>query len=305
MILEYLSIASLLAHAQASTQRGVAAPAQTAPRAVAIRVEPKDGSGLLVIKSPWLEGETFTFVTCEALIQDQKSSKLFPMTLGVKDWKQDGGRWSYTWEFEDKLRLDFSAAPEGESVLIRYVLTNGSSETAQRVAIFPCLPSLGAPSFYPGTDDEAKGDTSGRKARVGRHDYSELYGRLSLFSDGKRFTFKDSPLAADEKHLAFMKKDAAPLVWGWFVNGEKTFDVPLLVLSSRDDKFQVALTLDRGVQASSNVGDGRACVHIVPRFDEIPPGKSASSAGRIYWMRAQPEVVLERYREDFPGPAKD
>jgi hypothetical protein len=304
MLLECLMIASTSAPAQEARPESP----RTLPgeqRSAAIRVEPKEGSGLLVITSPLLAGESFTFVTCEALILDKKASDLFPLKLAVEDWKSAAGRWSYTWEFDGKLRLDFSATPQGESVRLEYRLTNGSNEALKNVAIFPCLPSLGAPSFYPGSADEAKRDPGGRRARVGRHDFSELYARLSLFADGKAFSFTDSSLASSEKHLAFMRKDEEPLEWSWFVNAERRFDVPLLVESSTDRKYVIGLYFDHGVQASSNVGDGRACMHVVPRFQEIPAGKSVSTVGRFYWMRATPEELLAQNRKDFPKLARD
>jgi hypothetical protein len=298
MILACLTLLSTLSTFPPQTA-GTKAPAE-APRPVELVLEPRDGSGLLAIQNPSLPGETFTFVSCEALFQSNKTSTLYPISLAPKDWKNENGRWSYTWEFEDKLRLDFSATPESDSVLLKYTLTNGSADTLKRVTIFPCLPSRGAPAFYPGTPEEAREDTSGRKARVGRHDYSELYARLSLFSNDKRFTFTDSPLSAAEKHLAFMKTGEPPLVWSWFINAERTFDVPLVVESSRDHQHAIALTFDHGVQISSNVGDGRACIHVVPMFEEIGAGKSATTVGRFYWVKGEEEGVLERYRKDFP-----
>jgi hypothetical protein len=290
--------------ASALQDAGATAPAPATVSA-ALRCEPGDNSGGLAIRNPAAPGESFTLVTCEALIGIKKEPDLFPIKLQTKDWKSENGRWSYTWEFENKLRLDFSAAPDGDSLVLTYALTNGGNEALKRVAIFPCLPNLGAPSFYPGTPEEAKADPSGRRARVGRHDFSELYARLSLFSGGKRFAFADSALAAKEMHLAFMKHDESPIEWSWFVNAERSFDVPLLVETSRDKQTSIALAFDRGAQASSNVGDGRACIHVVPLFHEIPPGKSVVTAGRFYWARAEPEQLLERFHKDFPKLPKD
>jgi hypothetical protein len=308
MILACLIAASQLAPVRTASQAGSATTPRAEDVSPAIRLEPKDGSGLLVLWSDGLPGESFTFVTCEALVRQGTSTELFPMKIAAKDWKGENGRWSYTWDFDGGLRLEFSATADverGGSAILKYTLTNGSSETLKHVMIFPCLPSLGAPSFYPGTAEEAKGDTGGRKARVGRHDYSELYARLSLFASGKPFAFADSKLAADEKHLAFMKTGEPPLDWSWFVNAEKTFDVPLIVESSRDKKFVIGLSFDHGVQASSNVGDGRACIHVVPVFAEIPAGRSATTVGRFYWMRGEPESLLARFHKDFPTPVKD
>jgi hypothetical protein len=301
MILECLLLA---ASSPSTIARACANEAQDATRAAALRVEPEEGSGVLAIKSPWNEEDKFTFVTCEAMIVEEQPSDLFPIKLKPADWKHEGDHWSYTWSF-DKLRLDFTAMAELDDLVFKYTVTNTSSETLKHVAVFPCMPSRGAPSFYPGTAEEAKGGLEGRKARVGRHDYSELYNRLHLFKNDKSFTFKESSLAADEKHLAFMKKGEQPFECFWFVNGEQTFDVPLLVEVSRDGKSAVGMTMDRGVQASSNVGDGRACIHVVPRFREIAPGKSASSNGRFYWLRGGPEAVLARFKKDFSKPVQD
>jgi hypothetical protein len=302
-------LVSLLAAISATAAQAAPPPTGKAARAERdpplLQLEPKDGSGSLVIRSTWNPGESFTFVTCEALVRPNESTELFPMKIAAKDWKDENGRRSFAWEFADKLRLEFEATPESESVLMKYTLTNGSSETSKHVMIFPCLPSLGAPSFYPGTEEEAKGDPGGRKARAGRHDYSELYARLSLYSGGKRFAFTDSKIAKDEMHLSFMRAGESPIQWSWFVNDERTFDVPLIVESSRDGKFAVGLAFDRGVQASSNVGDGRACIHMVPVLAEIPPGRSATTVGRFYWVRGGPDDVLARHRKDFPQPARN
>jgi hypothetical protein len=301
MILECLLIAAV---SQSTPPRESTNGKQDETRPAVLHIEPKEGSGSLVIKSPWTDDDSFTFVTCEAMIVDKQPSDLFPIKLKPEGWKREGDRCSYTWDF-DKLRLEFSATPELDSVLFKYTVTNTSSETLKHVAVFPCVPSQGAPSFYPGTAEEARVGREGRKARVGKNDYSELYSRLSLFKNDKPFTFKESSIAATEKHLAFMKKGVEPFECFWFVNGEQTFDVPLIVESSRDKKYALGITMDHGVQASSNVGDGRACIHVVPRFREIGAGKSVSSTGRVYWMRGTPEAVLARYHKDFPKSVQD
>ena len=71
------------------------------------------------------------------------------------------------------------------------------------------------------------------------------------------------------------------------------------------DTSSIALAFDRGVQASSNVGDGRACIHVLPLFREIAPRKSATTVGRLYWSRAEPEQMLERFHKDFPKLPQD
>lgn len=273
-----------------------------------LEIEPRKGSGVLAIRSGLSPGEFFEFVTIEALVdspsKESSQSDLYPLKLEPQDWKVEGKSASYTWTFEGRARLDFRAtAGEGECAL-EYTLTNLGKQPLERVLIYPCLPTLGAPSFYPGTPAEAVPGAGGRKARVGRNDYTALYERLFLWEDGKRFSFKDSNLAPEEKHLAFMRKGEPPLEWSWFVNGERHFDVPLLAVASRDGEHSLGYAIEGALQASSNCGDGRACVHMVPHFGDLAPGKGATLKGTIYWIRGTPDDVLARFREDYPKLAK-
>jgi hypothetical protein len=297
------SMAGLLLACVPSVQEA-RAPERPVSKSQKITLEPRSGSGVLAIQSALAPGEAFEFVTIEALVDTHSTSALYPLKLEPTDWKREGESVGYSWTFPDKARLDFRAvAGEGECEL-EYALTNLEKAPLERLLIYPCLPTLGVPSFYPGSPDEAATGTGGRKARVGRNDYTALYERLFLWESGKRFSFKDSALAPDERHLAFMRKGETPLVWSWFVNDERTFDVPLLAATSRDGKQSIGYAIDGAIQASSNCGDGRACIHMVPFFGNVEPGKTVKVTGRIYWIEGSPEDVLARFREDFPALAK-
>jgi hypothetical protein len=288
-----------------------AAPQETSVLSQKLEIEPRKGSGVLALKSALAPGQAFEFVSIEALVdaktRSNSSNDLYPVKLESSDWKVEGSTASYTWTFPERAKLEFrasvDAAEEGECA-IEYTLTNLGKETLERLVLYPCLPTLGVPAFYPGTAEEAVPGAGGRKARVGRNDYTALYERVFLWEDGKRFAFKDSNLAPAEKHLAFMKKGEQPLEWSWFINAERKFDVPLLVATSRDGKQSLGFAIDSTVQASSNCGDGRACLHMVPSFGDVAPGKSVKVSGRIYWIAGTPEDVLARFRADFPKLAK-
>ena len=301
----FASIAALLVLTApaAPAQEASPAPAAAAPTGL-LALEPRAGSGVLSISNERAPGETFEFVTCEALVVAGKQlGELYPIKLEPQDWKREGAGWSYSFPLVDKVRLDLRATPEPESCRLEYTLTNGTSETLEQVLIYPCMPTMGATSFYPGSQAEAQPGAAGRKARVGRADYSELFARLSLWSGGERFTFAKSALAPTEKHLAFMKQGETPVDFAWFVNAEHTFDLPVLAVASKDGRQVAGFALDSTVQASSNVGDGRACIHLVPFFRALAPGTSAKATGRFYWMQGGPDDLLARYRRDFATPA--
>ena len=271
----------------------------------AITLEPRSGSGVLRIRSPLLPDETLDLVACESLLDGTKDFGLYPLKLEPKDWKVENGRCAWTWPFKEGFRLDFSAAPEKDSVLFQYTLANETKEPLEKVQVFLCLPTMGAPSFYPGTAEEAKKSPEGRQARVGRSDYTDLFERLHLWSKGKPFSFASTKLGRAEKRVGYTRKGEELFQWSWFVGGEETFDLPLLAVTSRDGKRSLALGLERAIWACTNCGDGRACVHLLPFLGRIGPGATATVKGRIYLVEGGLDDALARFKKDFPKAARE
>lgn len=300
-----LGIAATLVSATASRQEAGGATRAPEPRPAAIALEPVSGSGVLRIKSPLLPDDALELVGCETVLDGLKDFGMYPLKLEPGDWKIEDGRCSWSWTFKQGFQLDFSAAPEADSVLVKYTLRNDGKEALERVQVILCLPTMGAPTFYPGTPEEARQGNQGRKARTGRHDYTQLYERAYLWSKGQKFTFASAKLGRDEKHIAFMRQGEEPFQWSWFVNSEETFDVPLLAIESHDKKHALALGFEKAIWTCTNCGDGRACVHLFPYLGRIAPGKSVTVAGRIYLMEGGPDDVLARFKKDFPKAQKD
>ena len=300
-----LGLAATLGSRAAPIQESGGATQAPEPRPAKIALEPRSGSGVLRIRSPLLPDDALELVGCETVLDGTRDFGMYPLKLEPKDWMVEDGRCSWSSTFQEGFQLDFSATPEPDSVLVEYTLRNDMKEALERVQVILCLPTMGAPAFYPGTPEEARQGNEGRKARTGRHDYTQLYERMYLWSEGKKFTFASSKLGREEKHLAFLRKGGEPFQWSWFVNSEETFDVPLLAVESRDKEHVLALGMEKAIWTCTNCGDGRACVHLFPYLGRIAPGKSASVAGRIYLMKGGPDDVLARFKKDFPKAARD
>jgi hypothetical protein len=278
------------------------APASTPPPArISISPAPDRGASAIEITSPLLPGERLALMTCEAVLDGGQDFGIHTVKPEAKDWQSRDGTCSYTWSVPPGLRLSFSATPESDSVRLEYVLTNSTEKSLACAHLHPCLPTLGAPSFYPGTVEQAEPGPKGRAARLSRKDYSELYTRLFLWSHGERFSFHDTQLGSKEVHLAFPAQGQPLVRWNWWKNGERTFDVPLIALSSQDGKRVLAIAFERALWASSNVGDARACLHLFPLLGRIEPGGSRTVVGRIYVLEGGPEAALARFRKDFPA----
>jgi len=283
----------------AKAKEGAAAPAPSTEKHISIAARAGDPSSALVVRSSLLPDSSLELLTCEALLDGDKDFGMFPVKLTPQDWKTEGESLSYVFDDPQGLHLRFVATPEQDSVKLEYTLTNGSKETLARAHLHPCLPTVGAATFYPGTQAEAQTGREGRVARVGRKDFSELYERLFLWSKGDKFSFRSTELGKSEVHTAFMFKNEAAVEWNWWKNDQKTFDVPLIALESKDGKHVLALGFEHALWASSNVGDWRACMHLFPSFGKIAPGKSATVKGRLYLLPGKAEDALKRFRADF------
>lgn len=275
-----------------------------APSTIAPSMELGPGGGkansALSIRPAQLPGEGFELVTCEAVMDGNLDLGLYAVAPKASDWKVEGDARSYTYALESGVELRFRAVGHADSVELEYTLRNGSKETLRRAHLHPCLPTVGSPSFYPGTAEEAAAGAGGRAARVGRKDFTSMWDRLWLWSKSAPFAFSSSNLAKQEKHLAFPKRNEDPIEWSWWKNAPETFELPLIALESKDGRRVLALGFERAIWASSNGGDPRACFHLFPYFGKLAPGASATVRGRLYLIDGSHQDARRRFLADFP-----
>ncbi len=247
---------------------------------------PKDGAALLVLTTDRLPGERLRFITCEAVLDGNNDFGVNQLKLESSKWLREGVApdevHSFTWTFEPGVELKFSAKPDADGVDLKYVVTNRTKKTLERVLVHPCFQSIGSPSFFPGTAAQAADDASGRKARTGIRDYSALHDRLFLWSEGEPFAFATSQLAKHERHLAFLARGEKEIAWGWWQNDSRRFDEPWIALQSKDKQKVLGLTFERAAWASANTGDGRACFHLFGTVGKLAPEARGEVKGRIW-----------------------
>jgi hypothetical protein len=291
-ILFLLLMPSLL-NAQGGKSEAVS-PLTTDPISISIRSGSTAGG--LNIRSQICPNENFDFRTCEGVLSGSNViDNLFLVKLpsilgdGNKLWKKQDDIWSYTWPYEEGITVNVEVEPVSDGLKLTYTLENTSTRAMDDVQLHPCIPTTEAPGFFPEPT-----------LRNGEKSWAELYERLSLWSDGRRFSFSEAKLAESEPHLAFMYQGAAPIYWAWWVNGSETFNLPLIALTSRDGRHTVALAFDQAIWASANVGDERACFHLFPWFGRIEPGESVSVNGRFYILEGGPKAAFDQFQKDFP-----
>jgi hypothetical protein len=260
-----------------------------------IAIRPGSEAGGLNVRSPHCPGDVFDFRTCEGVLVGSKDFGLFqvklPTTLGDgnKSWRCDGKLWRYSWPYPQGVTVQVEVEPDGDSLKVNYTLRNTGSSALDAVQLHTCIPTTEAPGFFPPPT-----------VRNGQTNWSELYQRLYLWSEGRRFTLGETKLASTELHLSVMQKGAAPTHWAWWVNSPETFDMPLIALRSRDGRTTVALAFEQAVWASSNTGDDRACFHLFPWFGRMEPGQRVTVHGRLYVLRGGPQEAFRRFKKDFP-----
>ena len=246
--------------------------------------------GGLSVRSPLLPNDTIRFGTCEGIVNGNRDYGLFLIKLdgkpenGGRKWQVKGNEFAYEWTYKQGIILKFSSKVEKYNISLTYTLTNNTTEALNDPNIHVCLQTTDAPSFFPGQP------------------YTGLFNRLFLWSKGQMFAMSETELGSSEQHLAFVNENESPLNWGWWKFAQRTFDIPLLAMASKDGKSVVALAFEDAVWASCNAGDERACVHLFPYFGEIKPGQSASAKGRLYILNGTPEAAMDRFYKDFrPG----
>ncbi len=259
-----------------------------------VSIVPNSESGGLHIKSSTVPMDVLEFRSCEAILDGNKDFGLFEVKLGDPDsnekhkWQIDGNTLSYSWEYPEGIIVNFSAVVEKDNLRLSYTINNQTPSTLKRVLLHPCLITKDAPSFFP------------------KPNLTSLYDRVFLWSKGKKFSMGDTELGKSEVHLSLMKEGEDPISWPWWINSKRTFDEPLLVMSSIDNRHVLALTFEEAIWASCNTGekrskgiDKRACVHLFPYFGEINPQQKTTISGRLYLMSGTPDTAYERIKKDL------
>lgn len=264
------------------------------PGSLEISLRPGSKAGGLNVRSPRCPGDVFDFRTCEGVVSGSRDFGLFQVKMpatfgdGNKSWKKEGDTWSYSWPYAAGVDVHVVVQPDRDSLKLTYTLKNTGTNVLEAVQLHTCIPTTEAPSFFPPPTVQA-----------GKTNWLELYKRLCVWSGGQPLRFSDTILGSSEVHLALVRRGAAPVKWGWWVNGPETFDQPLIALTSREGGVTVALAFEQAVWASSNVGDDRACFHLFPWFGRIEPGRSVTVHGRLYVLAGGPQDAFDRAQKDF------
>jgi len=265
--------------------------------------EPANAGGLIVSNSA-LPGNIFSYLSCEAVLFGDPittSTPLFELKVSTDPnapgphWNVTDDTFSYTWNYDEGIKLDFAATVADNGLKLRYTLTNTTKKTMKRVLLHNCVPTTDAPAFFPG---ETKNLSEG-KGKVGR--YMGHYDRTYLWSKGRRFNFAETELGREEIHLSFMLEGRTPIEWEWWDNGPETFDFPFIAVQSIDGEFTTALGFEAAEWASINAGDRNACYHLFPFFGDLEPGESSTVRGCFYLIPGTPEDALKQFKEDYPN----
>ncbi|HNY87213.1 MAG TPA: hypothetical protein PKL54_10320 [Candidatus Hydrogenedentes bacterium] len=282
-----------------------AAAAVSAADEGALRVSVRKDStaGGLNVEHPGLPGNVLAYLSCEGVVfgYNRESTPLFEVkvsgdpTAEEPRWDLSDGVFSYSFTYDQGIRVNFRAVPQGERLKLRYTLTNVSEKPLERVLLHTCVPTTEAPAFFPGFVESPVHEPE----KTGN--YMGFYDRTFLWSGERAFTVGGTEKGREEIHLSFTRTGQRPVEWGWWNNGPEGFDLPLIALASADGKHTAALGFDRADWASCNGGDDRACFHLFPLFGDLQPGQSATVEGCFYVMRGSPEEVRKRFVRDFPG----
>ncbi len=250
----------------------------------------------LSISHPRLPGNTLVFGTCEAVLDGNQDFGLFQVKLALPPtdnspaWHIDGGTMSYKWRYPAGIEVSFRGQPQDDALHCTYVITNSGQQVLERVHLHTCVTTTEAPAFFPAANQAVNTNAE----LLPSVDYTELYERVFLWSNGKPFRFAESEYGRKEMHVAFMRSRASPIQWAWWVNSKRTFDTPLIAVASRDGRFTTALWFESAIWASCNVGDERACFHLFPFFGRLLPGQSATVKGKLALAAATPAEIYQR-----------
>ena len=267
-----------------------------------VAIQEDSSSGGLSVSNSLLPGNVLSYLSCEGVLfgEPTTATPLFGLRISP-DPNAPGAHWtvadntySYTWNYDEGIKLDFAGTVAENGIRLRYTLTNTTQKTLKHVSLHTCIPTTDAPAFFSG---ETKSLSEG-KGRVGR--YMGLYNRTYLWSKGRSFNFAKTKLGQEEIHLSFMREGRTPIDWEWWINGPETFDYPFIAVQSNDGKFTTALGFEAAEWASCNAGDERACYHLFPLFGDLEPGQSATIRGFFYLTPGTPEDALSQFKKDYP-----
>lgn len=262
---------------------------------LSVSIRPGSEAGGLDLRSPNAPGDTFDFRTLEGVVVEGRDLGLFQVKLpttfgdGNRCWAKKGNRWSFRWDYRPGVVVRVAVEPDRDGLDLEYTVANETSSALDRVQIHTCIPTTDAPGYFPAPT-----------VAGGAVGWSELYERLHVWSSGKRFTFAQTRPGRREPHLSLPASSGPRTEWGWWRNAAETFDMPLIVLSSRDCRSTVSMGFERSVWASSNTGDDRACFHLFPYFGRLDPGNSVTVRGRVAILRGGPDAALAHFKRRFP-----
>ena len=170
-----------------------------------IAIRPGSEAGGLNVRSPHCPGDVFDFRTCEGVVVGSKDFGLFQVKLpttfsdGFKSWRRDRKIWSYAWPYAQGVTVHIAVEPDGDGLKLNYTLQNTGSNALDAVQLHTCIPTTEAPSFFPPPT-----------VRNAQTNWSELYGRLHVWSGERQFSFAETKLAASEPHLYSCKAAPSP-----------------------------------------------------------------------------------------------
>ena len=276
--------------------------AQAQQSTIEVTIQENTSSGGLNVSNSLLPDNILSYLSCEGILfgEPTTATPLFALEISLdpdasgSHWSVADDTYSYSWDYEEGIKLDFAGTVASSGLQLSYTLTNTTQETLKRVLLHTCIPTSDAPAFFPG---ETKSASEGR-GRVGR--YMGFYNRTYLWSKGQSFIMAKTELGEEEIHLSFMREGRSPLKWEWWINGPETFDYPFIAVQSKDGKFTTALGFESSEWASCNAGDERACFHLFPHFGDLEPGESSTVRGFFYLIEGAPEDALSQFKQDFP-----
>jgi len=130
--------------------------------------------------------------------------------------------------------------------------------------------------------------------------------RSPYFEDSEQartFIFTDDGPTCALQMPGFSKGE--PLHRGWGIaapgqpapRGGNLARLPLMLTVSNDRQWLIAQAYAEGVTVAGN--SHYSCLHVRPKWSDIPPGEERSLTGKLYFLKGGPEVLLERWKKDF------
>jgi hypothetical protein len=96
-----------------------------------------------------------------------------------------------------------------------------------------------------------------------------------------------------------------PLHRGWAIaaadqpapRGGTAVRLPIMLTVSNDGRWVIAQAYGEGVSVAGNAH--YSCLHVRPRWPDIPAGEERALTGKLYFLQGGPEELLARWKEDF------